>query len=97
MSPLEASIVASILGYAATLPEAWFEKRHGSAYGSAGRPDITGCIRGRRVEVEVKQPGVGPTMRQRVELARWAKAGAVTGVVHSRDEFVALLRAEGLV
>lgn len=52
----EARIVDKIKKFIDTIPESCCEKRHGSPYGKTGQPDITGCIKGRRFEIEVKVP-----------------------------------------
>lgn len=88
--PLEKSIVDGILRWLKTIPGCYAEKRHGSRFG-AGRPDITGCIGGRRFEIEVKRPGRKATGLQQEVLGRWRKAGAVAGVVTSRAEAEELL------
>ena len=89
--PLEKSIVSSILRWLKTLPGCYAEKRHGNQY-SAGRPDITGCINGRRFEIEVKRPGGKATKLQAEMLKRWREAGAVAGVATSQAEAEELLR-----
>ena len=86
----------SILKYINSLPRCHAEKTHGGAY-QAGRPDITACIAGRRVELEVKRPGRHATPLQQRNLDHWTRAGAVAGVVHSRDEVEELFSAHGLI
>ncbi len=82
----EKAIVNSILRYLNSLPRCMAEKTWGGGYGNAGKPDITGCLNGRRFELEVKKPGGKLTKLQEVTLHKWLKAGAITGVVHSVDE-----------
>jgi hypothetical protein len=82
----ESSIVKSILDYLKTVPECMAEKTHGSNFGKAGKPDISGCLRGRRFELEVKVPGNKPTPIQEAMLRKWNRAGAITGVVTSLEE-----------
>lgn len=89
-APLEKNIVESIMRWLKTVPGCYAEKRHGSRF-AAGRPDITGCIDGRRFEIEVKRPGRKATKLQEEMLRRWRSAGAIAGVVTSRDEVEELL------
>jgi len=90
----EKSIVNSILKYLNSLPQCRAEKTWGGGYGNAGKPDITGCLNGRRFELEVKMPGKKPTKLQEVVLEQWRKAGAITGVVHSVDEVREILNVK---
>lgn len=84
--PLESSIVRSIMTYLEKLPNSKFEKTHGGRFGKAGKPDITGCHKGRRVEIEVKRPGEKPTDLQWKEMREWAKAGALVCWVTSVEQ-----------
>ena len=52
----ETLLVGKIMKYLDTVPRCCYEKRHGDMYGNAGQPDISACIDGRRVEIEVKVP-----------------------------------------
>jgi hypothetical protein len=70
-----------------------FRKRHGTAYGMAGDPDIYGLLYGRHVEIELKRPGAGLTKLQAYRLEEWRRAGALTGVVHNLEELEALMAA----
>lgn len=73
-----------------------FRKRHGSAMGVAGDPDVYGVWAGVAWELELKAPGEEPTPLQRARLSEWARAGCVTGVVDNPqafDSFLARLRA----
>lgn len=93
--PRESAIVERILRWLNSLPECYAHKTHGGMFGKAGKPDITGCFRGWRFEIEVKRPGNRPTKLQERELARWAAAGAHVAVVHSLEELQAYFRAWG--
>ncbi len=62
-----------------------WEKRHGTAFGKAGQPDISGCVCGRRVEIEVKTGRNEPTDIQVQRLAEWSKAGAVCIVLWNAE------------
>jgi hypothetical protein len=67
-------------------------KMHGSAFTRAGMPDIFIYWRNKTLAMEVKLPGKSPTRIQRVMLNRLARNGVYTGVVHSVDEAMTLLR-----
>jgi len=90
-TPLEREIVKQIIAALRKVPHCTVRKRHGTAYGTAGDPDITGCINGRHFELEVKRPGCKPTELQRQRLKEWAKSGAITGVVTSSREALDVL------
>lgn len=73
-------------------PNAVVRKRHGTVFGVAGDPDLYGCLPGgRHFEIEVKQPGNAPTRLQLHRLEEWKKAGAITGVAHSKEEALEIL------
>jgi hypothetical protein len=75
------------------LPGFFAVKRHQSGANRKGDPDITGCVPGgRRLELEVKQPGNKPTVIQEYRLSEWQKFGALVGVVHDVEETELLLR-----
>ena len=96
-APLEDSVVRAILKYINKLPRCVAEKTHGSGY-KAGQPDVTACVAGRRVELEVKRLGGGDaTPLQKRSLEKWASGGAVVGCVHSVDEVKDLFEAHGLI
>jgi hypothetical protein len=84
--PLEKQIVDSIVKYLRTVPGCAVRKRHGTAFGVAGDPDLYGTINGRHFELEVKREGNPPSPLQERRLEEWRAAGAVTGVVHSVQE-----------
>jgi hypothetical protein len=91
--PLESSIVDAIMRFLKTVPQCKAEKTHGGAFGRAGKPDITGCLNGRRFEIEVKRPGQKPTEIQKKHLREWEAAGAIVGVAHSVEEARLILSA----
>jgi hypothetical protein len=95
-TPREESIVRMILKYINSLPRCYAEKTHGSAY-TAGRADITACVGGRRVELEVKRPGKRATPLQQRFLDRWERSGAVVGTVHSVTEVKELFTAHHMI
>jgi hypothetical protein len=70
-----------------------YRKRHGTAFGTKGDPDLFLLHRGIHVEVELKRVGEQPTPLQQLRLEEWRQAGAVTAVVHTIDELRAVLLA----
>lgn len=72
------------------IPGVYLQKVHGTPFGKP-TVDLTGCINGRRVEIEVKMPGKKPTPRQFNTLRTWAKVGAITGWVTSVEEAESLI------
>jgi hypothetical protein len=91
---LEKSIVGSIVKALKAQPGVVVRKRHGTAMGVAGAPDLYGTIGGRHFEIEVKRPGSQLTELQAQRLREWAHAGAITGVAHTVED---ALRILGLV
>lgn len=87
----ETALVRSILRALEKAPGVAVRKRHGTAMGKAGDPDLSGCLNGRHFELEVKRPGNEPTPLQLVRLAEWQRAGALVGVVHNAREALACL------
>lgn len=81
----EAALTNSIRRYLRGVPGCCFEKRHGSAYARTGQPDISGCVNGRRFEIEVKAGDNKPTEIQTKRLEEWAAAGAAVAVVWDLD------------
>jgi hypothetical protein len=69
-----------------------YRKRHGSAFATAGDPDIHGVWRGIPFEIELKQVGQNPTPLQTARLQEWSRAGSLTFVVHTPAEFDAALQ-----
>lgn len=84
--PLESSIKKSVMRELEKVPGCVVRKRHGTAFGVAGDPDLYGTICGRHFELELKRPGEGPTPLQILRLEEWRKAGAIVGVAHSVKE-----------
>ena len=78
----EASFVAGIMRRITAIGGTW-EKRHGTHYGKAGQPDITGCLAGRRIEIEAKAGDNKPTPMQLQRLKEWSRAGAACAVAWS--------------
>lgn len=91
----EATLVSGIIAALREIPGCVVRKRHGTAWGVAGDPDLYGSINGRHFEIEVKRRGEVPTPIQRVRLADWARSGALAGVAHSVEEAVAIVCSIG--
>ena len=93
----EAALSRSIVKALGGLEGCRAVKHHGSRFGTAGHPDIYGCVGGQAFFLEVKTDRGGwPTALQYRQLELWAAAGAVTGVCRSVREAVAVvLRGAG--
>jgi hypothetical protein len=93
-SVLESAVVARIMAALKKYPGIIVRKRHGTAMGVAGDPDLYGTINGRHFEIEVKRPN-DPSSRltelQARRLAEWQQAGAITGVARSVDDALRIL------
>lgn len=76
-------------------------KTHGNMY-QAGQPDVIGCIRGRMICVECKDPAKKgtkagtPTPLQQATLDKWAAAGALALACHDPAELEQQLKEGGL-
>lgn len=83
----ESSIQANILAWLNKQPETIAENVIGTAVQS-GRSDISACIRGRCVRIEVKRPdsSYDVTTKQRIYLKRWRRAGALCISAKTLDE-----------
>lgn len=84
--PLEKSITNSILAYLNSLPSCRAEKVQGGAAAS-GRADINACYRGRTLRIEVKTPDHKnkASEKQKHNLEKWLKAGAVIMIVYNLE------------
>jgi hypothetical protein len=87
----ESALVSAIVEALRAAPGLVVRKRHGTAWGVAGDPDLTGCYRGSHFELEVKTQAGAVTRLQEARLAEWSRAGAITAVVRSVDEALAAL------
>lgn len=89
----EATLSKNIVKALNRLAHCHAEKRWtGGAFTRVGEPDVTGCVCGRRFEIEVKVPGKKARRIQEKRLQDWASAGAIVGTVTSVDEALNLLR-----
>ena len=91
---LEKAVVARIMSELKTRPGIVVRKRHGTAMGVAGDPDLYGTVGGRHFEIEVKRPN-DPSSRltklQARRLQEWKMAGATVGVARSVDDALNIL------
>lgn len=90
--PFEKSITNSIIKYLNSLPDCRAEKVQGGATAS-GRADINACYRGRTIRIEVKTPDHKnrTSEKQKHNLDKWAKAGAVVMTMYNLDAVKAAL------
>ncbi len=91
---LEKNVVARIVAALRRYPSIVVRKRHGTAMGVAGDPDLYGTINGQHFEIEVKRPNDPSsqlTELQQKRLLEWKLAGAITGVARTVDEALAIL------
>lgn len=82
----EARITKKIREFLSAHPRSFFFKIHGSAAMMAGLPDLIGCLEGKFVGVEVKQPGQKPSKIQNLVHGRIRAAGGVVIVATSLDD-----------
>jgi rubrerythrin len=76
------------------LPGVVVRKRHGTAMGVAGDPDLYGTCNGRHFEIEVKRPGDSAAQLSELQTQRlmeWKLGGALTGVARSVDDALGIL------
>ena len=91
---LEKAVVARIMKTLRNNPQVVVRKRHGTAMGVAGDPDLYGTIRGRHFEIEVKRPNDPSSVLTELQTRRlleWKVAGAIAGVARSVDEALVIL------
>mgnify|MGYP001465229127 CR=1 FL=1 len=92
--PREAALVKQIMAVLRATPGVVVRKRHGTAMGVAGDPDIYGSFCGRHFEIEVKRRDGVLTELQKVRIRDWTRAGALVGVAHSAAEALSLLELD---
>jgi hypothetical protein len=91
---LEKHVVARIMKALRQQRGVVVRKRHGTAMGVAGDPDLYGSIRGRHFEIEVKRPddpGSIPTELQVQRMREWNESGALVGIARSVEDALAIL------
>ena len=91
---LEKHVVARIMKALKQQQGVVIRKRHGTAMGVAGDPDLYGSIGGRHFEIEVKRPddpGSVPTELQAHRMQEWRAAGALVGIARTVDDALAIL------
>ena len=91
---LEKAVVGRIMAALKKVSGVVVRKRHGTAMGVAGDPDLYGTVRGRHFEIEVKRPNDPSsqlTKLQAERLLEWKFAGAITGVARCVDDALAIL------
>jgi hypothetical protein len=91
---LEKSVVARIMKALKQRRGVAVRKRHGTAMGVAGDPDLYGSVGGRHFEIEVKRPddpGSIPTELQAQRMQEWRAAGALVGVARSVEDALVIL------
>ena len=92
---LEKTVVNRIMAALRQFPGIVVRKRHCTAMGVAGDPDLYGSINGRHFEIEVKRPDdhsarLTPLQCQRLQ--EWKLHGkAIVGVAHSPEEALMIL------
>jgi hypothetical protein len=91
---LEKTEVQKVLRFLNKIPECHAEKRWGNPYEGGGKPDITGCYKGRRFEFEAKRVGESPRKNQHWRLEEWEKAGAIVGIVYTLGDVIRLLELD---
>jgi hypothetical protein len=91
----EKSQVNRIMAKLRTIRGIVVRKRHGTAMGVAGDPDLYGSYRGRHFEIEVKRPNdprAVLTKLQAERLREWNVDGnAIVGVARTPEEALAIL------
>lgn len=91
----ESPIKGKIVKYLNSLPQSQFFPSLPGA--PTGQPDITGCIQGRYLAIEVKVPGGKAKRHQTYVLDQLSKAGAACTIATSVKEVRSWLQALGLL
>ena len=91
MRAKEGPLNTRVVKWLNSLPQCVAYKRKGGP-ANPGQLDVTGCLKGIRIEIEGKVGINKPTKLQRHYIHKWASAGAITGWYNSFDGAVALVR-----
>ena len=93
----EGSLQSSALDYLNNLPGCVAENVSGNA-NQSGRPDVNGCFKGRMFKLELKTPDnkYKTSKKQELNLRKWKRSGAITGVVYSLQFLKSIFNCEGL-
>lgn len=94
----EKAITGRIMDYLNDLDQCFCHKTHGGYFeGMKGKPDITGVIKGRRFDFEVKaDEDCEATPVQKAVIRKFRRAGGIAEVVRSVNEVEKILKKEGL-
>ena len=91
---LEKAVVTRIVKALRSYRNVVVRKRHGTAMGVAGDPDLYGTINGRHFEIEVKRPCDSASQLSKLQTERlleWQLGGAITGVARNVDDALMIL------
>jgi hypothetical protein len=92
----ETTITRNIIKLLNTIPKSRWRKTIGGET-NPGEPDISGCIDGRRVEIEIKVPGNKSTPIQKRMQDLWENAGAIVfRDVNSVNMLIEMLENQGI-
>lgn len=93
----EGNLQSSALDYLNNLPGCVAENVSGNA-NQSGRPDVNGCFRGRMFKLELKTPDnkYKASKKQKLNLRKWKRSGAITGVVYSLQFLKSIFSCGGL-
>lgn len=83
---MESTFQSAVLRYLNSLPGCRAENVSGNAMQS-GRPDITGCYKGRMFKLELKTTDhrYQASKKQLIELRKWKSVGCVVGVIYTMN------------
>lgn len=90
----EKNVVVNIVKALKAIPGVVVRKRHGTAMGVAGDPDLYGSIKGKHFEIEVKRPDDRSsqlTKLQAERLREWEGSGAIAGVARTVNDVFQIL------
>ena len=87
----EASVVKGALKILNNLNECYARKRAGGP-NRRGEPDITGCYKSKRIEIEAKALGNKATKLQKERLEVWKSCGAITGIIYDEEDLYLIMR-----